>query len=217
MPPTQLRWLEINGPDVWLPGAAAAVPLWTATMGAPYRNKLKPPPAPSDPVIVDHFHPLRVLGQSADGPGMQRPLLLAAHVCAGFPGPDFTSDINPANEVLKIAAPGSSLVTRNQSGATRWASVRSTRLNGGPISNTEVQNYVRNVSGMGLNPGQITSNTNWVTPPNGTPLCPGGNVANQKPGCVVQVTVNYNFKFIFPFLPAGTLPMSSESQMIITQ
>jgi Flp pilus assembly protein TadG len=99
--------------------------------------------------------------------------------------------------------------------ATRWASVRSTRLNGGPISNTEVQNYVRNVSGMGLNPGQITSNTNWVTPPNGTPLCPGGNVANQKPGCVVQVTVNYNFKFFI--LSATPLTMSSESQMTITQ
>ena len=100
--------------------------------------------------------------------------------------------------------------------ATRWASVRSTSLNGGPITQLDVQNFVSNTSGMGLDPAQITSTTNWVAPPNGSPACPGG-AADQKPGCVVQVTVNYNYKFIFPFLPSGALKMSSESQMIITQ
>ncbi len=106
--------------------------------------------------------------------------------------------------------------------ATRWASVRSTNLNGppAPISAADVTNYVKNVSGMGLDAARITADTNFVAPANSTPLCPGGtgnSIQNRKPGCVVQVTVNYNFKFIFPFLPAGTLPMSSESQMIITQ
>jgi Flp pilus assembly protein TadG len=100
--------------------------------------------------------------------------------------------------------------------ATRWASVRSTGLNGGPITNTEVKAFVSNVTGMGLDPAQISTTTAWVAPPTATPACPGG-AADQKPGCVVQVTVNYNFKFILPFLPAGTLRMSSESQMIITQ
>jgi Flp pilus assembly protein TadG len=98
--------------------------------------------------------------------------------------------------------------------ATRWASVRTTTLNGTPVTPADVTNYVKNVSGMGLDAARITATTNWIAPANGTPLCA---TVQQKPGCVVQVTVNYNFKFIFPFLPAGTLPMSSESQMIITQ
>jgi Flp pilus assembly protein TadG len=99
--------------------------------------------------------------------------------------------------------------------ATRWASVRSTPLNSGPITNAEVTTFVKNATGAGLDPANISTTTNWIAPPNGSPACPAGG--SQKPGCVVQVTVNYNFKFVLPFLPAGTLPMSSESQMIITQ
>jgi Flp pilus assembly protein TadG len=99
--------------------------------------------------------------------------------------------------------------------ATRWASVRSTPLNLGPISNAEVTTFVKNATGAGLDPANITTTTNWIAPPHGSPACPAGG--SQKPGCVVQVTVNYNFKFVLPFLPRGTLPMSSKSQMIITQ
>jgi Flp pilus assembly protein TadG len=98
--------------------------------------------------------------------------------------------------------------------ATRWASVRTTNLNGTPVTQADVTNYVKNVSGMGLDAARITANTNWIAPANGSPLCA---TIQKKPGCVVQVTVNYNFKFLTPFMPAGTLPMSSESQMIITQ
>jgi Flp pilus assembly protein TadG len=107
--------------------------------------------------------------------------------------------------------------------ATRWASVRSTNLNGppAPVDPGDVTNYVKNVSGMGLDTARITANTSFVAPPNATPLCPGGtgnSLLNRKPGCVVQVTVNYNFRFFFfPVIPVRTLPMSSESQMIITR
>ena len=103
--------------------------------------------------------------------------------------------------------------------ATRWASVRGGGING-TSDQTQVQTFVSNVAGMALDPAQITSTTNYIAPPNLTPLCPGGagnSAANNKPGCIVQVTVNYNYKFIFPFLPSGALKMSSESQMIITQ
>lgn len=102
--------------------------------------------------------------------------------------------------------------------ATRWASARSTNMGGTrtPVSRADITNYVKNVSGQGLDAARLTANTTWIAPPNGSPLCPGGP-ANEKPGCIVQVTVNYNFKFFFPFIPVRTLPMSSESQMIITQ
>ncbi len=99
--------------------------------------------------------------------------------------------------------------------ATRWASVRGGGVNG-TASQAEIQNFVRNVSGMGLDAMQLTASANWIAPPNGSPLCPGGN-GNEKPGCIVQVTVNYNFSFILPFMPGSPLAMSSESQMIITQ
>jgi Flp pilus assembly protein TadG len=103
--------------------------------------------------------------------------------------------------------------------ATRWASVRSaTSINGSSLD--QVQTYVSTVSGMGLDKDQITSTTNYIAPVNATPLCPGGvanSNANNKPGCVVQVTVNYNYTFILPFLPSGALTLSSESQMVITE
>jgi Flp pilus assembly protein TadG len=102
--------------------------------------------------------------------------------------------------------------------ASRWASVRSI-ANGGPVDQATVGNFVSDVSGMGLDSKQFTTTVQWVAPPNATPLCPGGvanSPTNEKPGCVVQVKVDYNFKFVVPFMPAG-FKMSSESQMIITQ
>jgi Flp pilus assembly protein TadG len=104
--------------------------------------------------------------------------------------------------------------------ATRWASVRGFACNpaltgcqatSGPAGN--VQAFVSNVSGMGLDPAKITSTTSWVAPPSGTPACTG---PENLPGCVVKVQVNYDYQFIFPFLPAG-FRMSSTSQMVISQ
>ena len=104
--------------------------------------------------------------------------------------------------------------------ATRWASVHSKNSFNGGIADSDVQTYVTNVSGMGLDKGQITSSLSYIAPRNPTPLCPGGatdSTLNNKPGCVVQVTVNYDYKFLLPFLPKGTWRMTSESQMVITQ
>lgn len=102
--------------------------------------------------------------------------------------------------------------------ATRWASVRSGTLNGAPVDQSAVDTFVKNVNGMGLDQNQFTTTLDFLRPPNGTPLCPsaGNSFANRKPGCIVQVTVSYNFQFIFPFMPNG-MTMSSESEMIITQ
>jgi hypothetical protein len=101
--------------------------------------------------------------------------------------------------------------------ATRWASVRSIG-NGGPVGQGDVAAFVADVSGMGLDSTQFKTDVAYLRPPNGTPLCPvaGDDPSNQKPGCIVQVTVDYQFKFVVPFMPAG-FKMSSESQMIITQ
>lgn len=101
--------------------------------------------------------------------------------------------------------------------ATRWASVRSATSPLSPTaSQSTVQTYVSNVSGMGLDSSSITSTTSFAAPPHGSPACTPGPGAN-KPGCVVQVTVNYSYTFFFPLLPTSPMHMSSTSQMLITQ
>jgi Flp pilus assembly protein TadG len=99
--------------------------------------------------------------------------------------------------------------------ATRWASVRGNACKAAdcPASPSDVQTYVSNVSGMGLDPAKLTATTTYITPPNGIPGCNG--VPN--PGCVVEVEVDYTYNFIFPFLPTGPLLMKSTSQMVISQ
>jgi Flp pilus assembly protein TadG len=96
--------------------------------------------------------------------------------------------------------------------ASRWASVRSSTSSLGAADSSNVETLVSNVPGMGLDPANITSSVNWLSPPHGSPSCPA-----NTPGCVVQVQVNYNFKFFFPFMPSSAIRMTSTSEMIITQ
>jgi Flp pilus assembly protein TadG len=100
--------------------------------------------------------------------------------------------------------------------ATRWASVRGVNSNlpGAPATGASVQALVKNVSGMGLDPTKITVTTAWLAPPNNSPAC----IQNIKnPGCVVQVSVQYQYKFFFPFLPTSPITMQSTSEMVISQ
>jgi Flp pilus assembly protein TadG len=101
--------------------------------------------------------------------------------------------------------------------ATRWASVRGqtcTGLSGGcPASASDVQTYVSNVSGMGLDPAKITATTTWIAPPNNLAVC---KTQPKNPGCVVEVQVQYSYQFLLPLLPSG-FKMQSTSQMVISQ
>jgi Flp pilus assembly protein TadG len=102
--------------------------------------------------------------------------------------------------------------------ASRWASVRGftcTGLSGGcPAGDPDVQTYVSNVSGMGLDPTKITATTSWPITSFSSPTC-GTQINN--PGCVVQVQVTYSYNFFFPFLPTSPITMQSTSQMVISQ
>lgn len=104
--------------------------------------------------------------------------------------------------------------------ATRWASVRGydcKGLAGGcPAAASDVQAYVSNVSGMGLNPANITVNTTWLPSPS-TAYAPPCSTHNNYPGCVVQVQVVYKYNFFLPFLPTSSFNMQSTSQMVISQ
>jgi Flp pilus assembly protein TadG len=96
---------------------------------------------------------------------------------------------------------------------TRFAMVRGTACQspGCPAGPTDIQNYVMNVP-AGIDAAQLTVTPTWN--PSGSATCTG---PQNAPGCVVEVQVSYNFKFMLPFLPWSTVVMQSSSQMIISQ
>ncbi len=103
--------------------------------------------------------------------------------------------------------------------ATRWASVRGwtcTDLNNCRASASDISAYVKSIAPLGIDTSssRLSATTTWVAPPNNLAIC---NTYNNNPGCAVQVQVNYQFKFVLPFLPTSGITMSSTSQMIISQ
>lgn len=102
--------------------------------------------------------------------------------------------------------------------ATRWASVRGATcvgLPGGcPADKGDIQTFVSDVAGMGLDPKKIIATPNWIAPPNNSPTCIS---RNNNPGCVVEIQVQYPFQFFFPFLPTNPITMQSTSKMVISQ
>ena len=97
--------------------------------------------------------------------------------------------------------------------ATRYASVRGSTCtaSGCPATATTIQTYVRGLAPE-LNQNSITVTTQWNT----APAC--SDAAHKGPGCYVQVTVSYPFKFAaVPLLPSFVMTMQSTSTMIISQ
>jgi Flp pilus assembly protein TadG len=106
--------------------------------------------------------------------------------------------------------------------ASRWASVRGRSCSNAygsvacPASPSDVEDYVTSITPPGIDksPAKLLVNTEWVAPPGR-----GNNCGRypKNPGCSVQVTVTYNFKFILPFMPSSTYAMKSTSEMVISQ
>jgi Flp pilus assembly protein TadG len=98
-------------------------------------------------------------------------------------------------EVSEAARQGTRYAIVRGSSCTSWA-------NACPASASDIQTYLQNVP-QGLNANNMTVTTTW------TP--------NNNPGSTVQVKVQYSFQFILPFLPSGTINMTSTSQMVISR
>jgi Flp pilus assembly protein TadG len=97
--------------------------------------------------------------------------------------------------------------------ATRWAAVNgATCTNDGSCaasaSQTDIQNYVANITPPGVDPTKLTTTPSW---PGTGAVC---TVANS-PGCPVQVQVSYQFNFIVPFISTTPLTLTSSSEMTI--
>ena len=95
---------------------------------------------------------------------------------------------------------------------SRYAIVRGSAcaVAGCPATTDQIQTYVRGLA-PGIDPASLTVTTTW---PGGSG-CFGG--VNNAPGCPVNVSVVYPFKFIVPMLPQFTMSMSSASTMVISQ
>jgi len=124
--------------------------------------------------------------------------------------------------------------------ATRYAAVNGSSCGaGGDADCTQadanaLQCYVTgtgtgcNMSGItptGIDPTKVKVTSSWPLVTNGPTTC---STTPNAPGCTVEVTVCYDYKFIFPLMPKGsstkcpgsnatgaTLTLSSTSEMII--
>ena len=95
----------------------------------------------------------------------------------------------------------------------RWAIVRGsqcTALDHCNAQSSDVQTYVQNLSEGLTTASGTTATAQW-------PSLGACAPAPKAPGCLVTVTVTYNFHFIAPFVSKAILPMSSTSQMVISQ
>jgi Flp pilus assembly protein TadG len=125
--------------------------------------------------------------------------------------------------------------------ATRWAAVNgatcgpppagdnscngTSPMNNGPASQTDIQNYVTNMTPPGIDSTKITTTVTWPVQANSPAICSKtvtgiGAATPNYPGCTVEVQVSYSFSLIFPlvykaFSPNGTITLSSTSEMVI--
>lgn len=98
----------------------------------------------------------------------------------------------------------------------RYAMVRGTActVSGCPATAGAIQSYVRGLA-PGIDPNLLTVTTTYG-PGDG---CPDPGSQNPGgPGCVVSVQASYTFNFIIvPLMPTFSIPMSSTSQVVISQ
>ena len=112
--------------------------------------------------------------------------------------------------------------------AIRYAMVRGSTWSGTACSSTttsecaataaNVSSYLTSLAppGVSTSTDYLTIATTWPgTTPSGA-SCSAVGVKNA-PGCIVRVNVTYSFSYIFPFMPKGSLPLSSTSAMVISQ
>ena len=98
--------------------------------------------------------------------------------------------------------------------ATRWAAVNGFTCTSdlsctAPATQTDIQNYVAQITPPGINPNNLTVTASW---PSTTGICA---TQNNQPGCTVEVQVSYNYSFILPLVMSKPLTLSSTSEMII--
>jgi Flp pilus assembly protein TadG len=88
-------------------------------------------------------------------------------------------------------------------------------------SATDIQNYVQSLASPGIVPSGLTINTtsSYVWPgktPDCSSSCSACTSHANSPGCMVKVTVSYDFSFM-PLMKLTALPMSATSEKVIEE
>lgn len=87
-------------------------------------------------------------------------------------------------------------------------------MNNGPASEADVLNYVKSITPPGIDATQVNVTTCGTAAGMKCPDSPSTCTLNE-PGCMVQVTVSYNFPFLIPIVHNGAIAMSSTSETVI--
>lgn len=83
-------------------------------------------------------------------------------------------------------------------------------------SSSDIQAYVRSLTPPAVTKANVSVTPQWLGKDiNGsTAVCA---TTTKYAGCLVRVTVSYQFNYIVPFLPRGAQTLSSTSQAVIQQ
>jgi Flp pilus assembly protein TadG len=86
-------------------------------------------------------------------------------------------------------------------------------------ASSDVQNYVKSLTSMGLNPASVTATATWPgTTPDCTSSCSACSTSAENPGCMVKVQVTYSFNFLpLRFLPQTALTLSGAAEKVIQE
>lgn len=83
-------------------------------------------------------------------------------------------------------------------------------------SSSDVQTYVKGLAPPGIYTSKMTVTPTWPGTAGGSSGATCSTTKN-KPGCIVQVVVTYQFSFIAPFMPSSTPTFSATSQQVIQE
>lgn len=97
---------------------------------------------------------------------------------------------------------------------SRYAMVHGSSCSGCIATKASVQTYVKGLGYPGLNTSNLTVNTTW--PDTGASCTPSVSPCDN-PGNNVMVTATYQFSWSIPFITSSTLPLTSTSEVIISQ
>jgi len=138
---------------------------------------------------------------------------------------DFSRAVYAYNFLSSAASAGARYAIVRGAACTTWTTAC-------PASASDVTNYVQGIVPAGIQvtstatcpasastaAGALTVCASWPGKAGNGSACSQTGGKTNTPGCVVQVQVQYAFKFSLPFLPrTSTYSMTANSQMVIAQ
>lgn len=79
----------------------------------------------------------------------------------------------------------------------------------------DIQSYIRGIAPPGVTASSVNVATTWP----GTTIsgASAGCSPTNTPGCLVKVSVSYNFSFLLPFMPTAGVTFTSTSEQVIQE